>query len=252
MTTTTSLLLLSNSRNYGQDFLAHALEPIARLAGQDDVIFVPFALADQQGYGKMVSESLAGLPNAVRVVKPDHDGATLISEASVLFVGGGNTFRLLKSLQRLGVMKVITERHAEGSLRYIGSSAGTNLACPTIRTTNDMPIVSPDGFESLGLVPFQINAHFQDDSAFKGHMGETRRTRLIEFLEENDTPVLALREGAWIERYNSGELRLGGANGAILFRRSSTGAAEECDLSTGHDLSDFASTVPIYDSPSTR
>jgi len=112
-----------------------------------------------------------------------------------------------------------------------------------------MPIVSPHGFESLGLVPFQINAHFQDDDAFEGHMGETRRTRLIEFLEENDTPVLALREGAWIERRQSGDVRLGGANGAILFRRSSTGGAEETDLSAGHDLSDLASTVPSYDSP---
>ena len=245
MTTATSLLLLSNSRNYGQAFLAHALEPISRVAGQDDIVFVPFALADQEGYGNLVTESLAELPNTVRVATPDQDGATLISRASVLFIGGGNTFRLLKSIQRLGVMKEIVERYAEGSLRYIGSSAGTNLACPTIRTTNDMPILSPDGFESLGLVSFQINAHFQDDDAFEGHMGETRRTRLVEFLEENDTPVLALREGAWIERYRSGDVRLGGANGAILFRRSSTGGAEENELSTGHDLSDLASTEPI-------
>jgi len=250
VTPATSLLLLSNSRNYGQDFLAHALEPISRLAGHDDLVFVPFALADQEGYGKLVTESLAELPNTVRVATPDHDGATLISRASVLFIGGGNTFRLLKSVQRLGVMKDIIKRNTEGSLRYIGSSAGTNLACPTIRTTNDMPIVSPDGLESLGLVPFQINAHFQDDDAFEGHMGETRRTRLVEFLEENDTPVLALREGAWIERHQSGDVCLGGANGAILFQRSSAGGAEEYELSTGHDLTGLASTVPIYDSPS--
>ncbi len=252
MSPTSTLLLLSNSTNYGGNYLAHALEPIGRLAGQDEIVFVPFALADHASYGQLVTGALARLPNMIHIATPDQDGAALISQASVLFVGGGNTFRLLKSVQSLDVMKAITTRYAEGSLRYIGSSAGTNLACPTIRTTNDMPIVAPDGLESLGLIPFQINAHFQDDDAFKGHMGETRRTRLTEFLEENDTPVLALREGAWIERYQSGDLRLGGANGAILFQRSTTGAAEEIDLSTGHDLSRLASVVPIYDTPSNR
>ena len=200
MTKPTCLLLLSNSRNYGQAFLEHAVDPINNLANSDDIVFVPFALADHDSYGKLIAESLADIPSTIHVATPDDDGAQLISEAPVLFVGGGNTFRLLKTVQQMKILKTIAERHAEGTLRYIGSSAGTNLACPTIRTTNDMPIVSPDGFEALGLVPFQINAHFQDDDAFEGHMGETRRTRLTEFLEENEVPVLALREGAWIER----------------------------------------------------
>lgn len=91
-------------------------------------------------------------------------------------------------MQRLDVMASVAKRYQAGELRYMGSSAGTNLACPTIRTTNDMPIVWPSSFEALGIVPFQINAHFQDDDAFEGHMGETRRTRLHEFLEENDAP----------------------------------------------------------------
>ncbi len=188
-----SLLLLSNSKNYGSEFLEHAFEPIERLVQQDELVFVPFALADHKGYGETISAALSPLSIKVRVATPDRDGVKLVSNASALFVGGGNTFRLLKTLQALGVMPSIQQRYERGELRYMGSSAGTNLACPTIRTTNDMPIVAPDGLEALGLVPFQINAHFQDDDAFTGHMGETRRTRLTEFLEENDVPIVALR-----------------------------------------------------------
>lgn len=243
------LLLLSNSTNYGYSFLEHARTAIAEFVGQKrELAFVPFALADHVRYGELVADALAELPLAVRVVTPDENGAKLISEASVVFVGGGNTFRLLKTIQDMKVLQLIRERHADGELSYIGSSAGTNLACPTIRTTNDMPIVSPDGFESLGLVPFQINAHFQDDDAFTGHMGETRRTRLNEFLEENDTPVLALREGAWIERATNGKVRLDGENGAILFHRSKYGVSE-VRLGAGDDLTALTSCSPHFDSP---
>jgi len=247
MTNLTSLLLLSNSKNYGGSFLEHALKPIAKLVHQDDLVFVPFALADHENYGKLISDALSTLPFAVQVATPDERGIELISRAKVLFVGGGNTFRLLKTVQNLGVMPSIVRRYRSGELRYMGSSAGTNLACPTIRTTNDMPIVSPDGFEALGLVPFQVNAHFQDDQAFVGHMGETRRTRLTEFLEENDAPVLALREGAWIEMTASGKLHVGGENGAILFRRTRHNV-EEVELQSGDDLADLESSTPVYDS----
>ena len=164
----------------------------------------------------------------------------------MLFVGGGNTFRLLKTMQNMNVLDVIRERYRRRDLRYMGSSAGTNLACPTIRTTNDMPIVSPDGFGALGLIPFQINAHFQDDEAFEGHMGETRRTRLTEFLEENDAPILALREGAWIEGGRSGEMRLAGDNGAILFQRVETGHQENA-LDAGRDLSNLVACRSLFD-----
>ncbi|MCL4153739.1 UNVERIFIED_CONTAM: hypothetical protein GTU68_000071 [Idotea baltica] len=232
-----SLLLLSNSKNYGARFLDHALGPIEELVQHDELVFVPFALADHKTYGDLISKALSTLPITVRVATPDQDGAKLISEASVLFVGGGNTFRLLKTVQALDVMPSIRERYEQGDLRYMGSSAGTNLACPTIKTTNDMPIVVPDGFEALGLVPFQINAHFQDDEAFEGHMGETRRTRLTEYLEENDVPVIALREGAWIKGLGNGELTVGGNNGAIVFCRSDVGT-EERELVTGDTLSE--------------
>jgi dipeptidase E len=100
---------------------------------------------------------------------------------------------------------------------YMGASAGTNIAAPTIRTTNDMPIVEPDGFDALGLVPFQINPHYLDPDPQSRHMGETREERIREFLEENDRVVVGLREGAWL-RIEGGEALLRGA-GARVFRR---------------------------------
>jgi dipeptidase E len=101
---------------------------------------------------------------------------------------------------------------------FMGASAGTNIAAPTIRTTNDMPIVETRGLDALGLVPFQINPHYLDPDPASRHMGETREERLREFLEENDTPVLGLREGAWLH-LEDGRGALQGANGARLFRR---------------------------------
>lgn len=241
-----TLLLLSNSTNYRAKFLDHAHEPIEQLVQGDDLVFVPYAFADHQAYGQLIIDALSPLDINVNVATADAAGAELIRGASALFVGGGNTFRLLKTLQSLGVMSSIQDRHTNGELRYMGSSAGTNMACPTIRTTNDMPIVSPQGFEALGLIPFQINAHFQDDEAFEGHMGETRRTRLREFLEENDVPVLALREGAWLAGHEGHKLTLGGKNGAILFRRSDRDV-EESDLATGDSLTQLLEVEPSYD-----
>ena len=242
-----SLLLLSISRNYGDEFLAHALGAIQDFVQGDDLVFVPFALADRESYGELINDALSSLGTTVEIATPDRRGANLIAEARALFVGGGNTFRLLKTMQSLGALSKIQERYRRGELRYMGSSAGTNLACPTIRTTNDMPIVCPGGFEALGLVPFQINAHFQDDDAFEGHMGETRRTRLTEFLEENDAPVLALREGSWIEGRGEGHLTLGGENGAILFSRTLDGTTEVEHTATD-DLSTLSKAEAIYDS----
>ena len=115
---------------------------------------------------------------------------------------------------------------------YLGASAGTNIAAPTIRTTNDMPIVQPATFDALGLVPFQINPHYLDADPASRHMGETREERLREYLEENEAPVLGLREGAWL-RVEGEAATLGGANGARLFRRG----AEPVELPPGADLS---------------
>lgn len=215
---TDELLLLSNSTLHGHPFLAHAMEPIeAFLEGHDALHFAPYALADHDGYTAMVADALEAI--GVEVVGlHTGDARRTLTEATALFVGGGNTFRLLRTLQRLDLLDLVRERVAAGELRYMGSSAGTNHACPTVRTTNDMPIVEPASFRAFELIPFQINPHYQDPQPGSTHMGETREQRIREFHEENDVPVLGIREGTWLRRSGS-SLQLHGEAGALLFQR---------------------------------
>ncbi|MFL6193816.1 MAG: dipeptidase PepE [Thermoanaerobaculia bacterium] len=212
------LLLLSNSTNHGQGYLDHALaEMDAFLGSIRRLTFVPFALKDREGYGAKAAERLAAIGVEVETLTADEAGLRLAREAEAFFTGGGNTFRLLKTLQGSGLLPILRERALDG-IPYLGASAGTNIAAPTIRTTNDMPIVEPASFEALGLVPFQINPHYLDPDPGSTHMGETRETRLKEFHEENEAPVVGLREGAWL-RVEDGHATLGGARGARIFRR---------------------------------
>lgn len=228
------LLLISNSTNHGQGYLDHVIgEMDAFLGSIRRLVFVPFALRDREGYGKVARDRLAAVGVEVSVLTADEAGRRLLESAESVFVGGGNTFRLLKTLQDSGLFAVLRER-ARGGLPYLGSSAGTNLATPTIRTTNDMPIVEPASFEALGLLPFQINPHYLDPDPRSTHMGETREQRLREFHEENETPVVGLREGAWI-RVEGDRARLGGSRGARLFRRGK----ETEERAVGADLDDL-------------
>jgi dipeptidase E len=145
------------------------------------------------------------------------DAEKAVNNAEAIFIGGGNTFRLLKALYDSDVLQTIRHRVAEG-MPYIGSSAGSNVAGPTIKTTKDMPIVQPPSFDALGLVPFQISPHFLDPDPNSTHMGETQEERILQFLEENDTPVAGLREGA-IVRVESDSTVLKGSSGARIFRK---------------------------------
>jgi dipeptidase E len=192
------LLLLSNSTNYGGTMFSHAGHALAEVAAGAPVTFVPFALADWDGYADRVSAALSPLGVTVSSAHRAPDPATAILEAEVVLMGGGNTFRLLDCLIGLGVVDGLGERVRTGAARYVGSSAGTNVACPTIRTTNDMPICQPPTFEALGLLPFQINLHYVDADPTSTFMGETRDERIEEFLEENRCPVLAMYEGSWL------------------------------------------------------
>jgi dipeptidase E len=212
------LLLISNSTNHGQGFLDHCLAEIDDFLGPiRSLVFVPFALKERELYGAKVAARLMDIGVRATTLTTDEAGLRRVREAEAVFTGGGNTFRLLRTLQESGLLPVIRERALAG-MPYIGSSAGTNLSMPTIRTTNDMPIVQPASFDALGLVPFQINPHYIDPDPGSTHMGETREQRLKEFHEENETPVVGLREGAWI-RVEDGRAVLGGANGARIFRR---------------------------------
>lgn len=239
------LLLLSNSSAPGHGYLAHAREVIAsHLAGVEELLFVPYALADHDGYTARVASFMEELGIRVRGVHTG-DPRALTASAQAVFIGGGNSFRLLASLHRHGLVEALAERVRDGA-PYMGSSAGTNMACPTLRTTNDMPIVQPPSFEALGLVPFQINPHYLDPAPDSAHMGETREERLSQFLEENDVPVLGLREGTWLRHDpDAGHpLTLGGvAAGARLFTRG----AEPVEHGSGAELGHLLTGTPRFD-----
>ena len=222
------VLLLSNSRPPGgAEPFAHAREVLASHLGGRAVWFVPYALADHDHYVAWVRRAL-GDGIDLRPLHREPDPAATAADADAVFVGGGNTFRLLHDVRRLGVLDAL---RANPGCRYTGSSADTNLACPTIMTTNDMPVVDPGGLDALTRVPFQVNPHYLDPDPTSTHQGETREERIREFHEVNDVPVVGLREGAWLHRTGD-HLALGG-NTARLFRREQ----EPEELVAGTDLS---------------
>jgi dipeptidase E len=212
------LLLISNSTLHGSGYLDHAEREIRDfLAEAPPVLFVPFALSDRDAYAEQARRRFEKMGFSLSGIHRTTDAGRAVLEAKALFIGGGNTFRLLKALQDLSLLEPIRRRVAEG-MPYIGSSAGSVVSCPTIRTTNDMPIVEPSSLEALGLVSFQINAHYLDPDPASTHMGETREERLRQFHEENATPVVGLREGTLL-RIEGGSVRLLGAVPARIFRR---------------------------------
>lgn len=212
------LLLVSSSTIHGHGYLDHVAEALsAFLSGVKALTFVPYALADRSGYAAKVRERFAGLGIEVRSVHEAPDPRAAVRSAEAVFVGGGNTFRLLKCLQDEGLLGPIRDRAGEG-MPYLGSSAGTNVASPSIRTTNDMPIVQTANLLALGLVPYQINPHYQDPDPASTHKGETREERLLQYLEESPIPVVGLREAAYL-RVENGVTKLLGERGARVFRR---------------------------------
>lgn len=217
------LLLISSSLVHGFDYLDHPEAEIKDfLAGIRRVLFVPYATRDRGAYAARARERLGRMGFDVASVHEAADPAAAVAEAQALFIGGGNTFRLLKALYETSLLEPIRKRVGAG-MPYIGSSAGTNVACPTIRTSNDMPIVEPPSLTALGLVPFQINPHYQDPDPASTHQGETRQERILEFLEENDEPVVALREGSML-RIEGPRASLKGTVGARVFRRGAAPA----------------------------
>ena len=212
------LLLISSSRVHGSGFLEHCRDAIEQhLQDRHRLLFIPYALANHDQYAQLVSEALAPIGIQVDSIHQSSDPAAAVADAEALYIGGGNTFRLLKELYDQDLLEPIRTAVAQGN-PYMGSSAGTNMACPTIRTTNDMPIVQPPSFHALNLVPFQINPHFIDANPNSTHKGETREQRLAEYLEENEVPVIGIREGSWIH-VRGEQVRLRGESGAVWFSR---------------------------------
>jgi dipeptidase E len=187
------------------------------------LLFVPYALADHEGYVATLTERGINAGYTLDGIHRHPDPVAAVQEAEAIFIGGGNSFRLLNVLHRLALLDAIRER-VRGGLPYLGISAGSNVACPTIRTTNDMPIVEPPSLAALGLVPFQINPHYFFGGTFVKvgeeyipHFGETRDERIREFHEENDTPVLGLWEAGLLRIEDDAITLLG--TPARLFRK---------------------------------
>jgi dipeptidase E len=212
------LLLISNSTLHGSGYLDHAEAEIRGfLAAAPPVLFVPYALFDRDAYAELARGRFEKMGLRLDGIHRASDPRRAVSQAKALFVGGGNTFRLLKTLEELSLLEPVRHRVLEG-MPYIGSSAGSVIAAPTIRTTNDMPIVEPSSFDSLALVSFQINAHYLDPDPASTHMGETREERIRQFHEENLAPVVGLREGTML-RIEGKSIRLRGVAPARIFRR---------------------------------
>ena len=211
------ILLISNSTVHGRGYLDHVEDEIKAFLGPAKTVqFFPFALFDRDDYAAKAKARFAAMGYPLESAHTAGNPQKAIDRADAIFIGGGNTFRLLKALQDLELLEPIRRKVKSGA-PYIGSSAGSNVAGPTIKTTKDMPIVQPRSFDSLGLIPFQISPHYLDPDPNSTHMGETQEERILQFLEENETPVVGIREGAWLFIEN-GAVTLRGKAGARIFR----------------------------------
>lgn len=212
------LLLISTSTVYGTGYLDHAETEICEhLQGVSHILFVPYALADHAGYAAKARERFGRMSIGLDSIHASLDPRKAVEQAQAIFIGGGNTFRLLKALYDHRLLDDIRAR-VDAGMPYMGASAGSNVAGPTIRTTNDMPIVEPPTLDALNLFPYQINPHYIDPDPSSTHMGETREERLLQYLEENITPVIGLREGCYL-RVKDGQVWLKGLRPARIFTR---------------------------------
>lgn len=241
------LLLLSGGRYKGQGFATYARDwVLSHFDASKPIMFVPYACQDHDDYEKYVADAFKTLDlEIISCHKYDHK--ELLGKVGGVFVGGGNSFRLVDQLQRTGLINLIDEAVRDG-LPYMGASAGSNVAAPTIMTTNDMPIIQPASFNAFGFTSFQINPHYLDvnpddadvikqvaakydvadlDKIYAAikevipslnHFGETREERIIEFHEENDIPIIGLREGTAVRVIGS-KVELLGERTARLFRK---------------------------------
>ncbi|HJO02987.1 MAG TPA: dipeptidase PepE [Acidobacteriota bacterium] len=217
------ILLLSTSTVHGTPYMNYAAPYMRQFLGKiDSILFVPYARPSgisHERYTELFRDHMQGHGYTVAGIHETADPIDALHTAAALFVGGGNTFVLLRALHEQRLIAPMRKRVEDG-LPYMGSSAGSNIAGLSLGTTNDMPIVFPPSFDALGLVPFNINPHYIDPDPASTHMGETRQTRIKEFHVFNPQPVIGLREGALLE-INGNSMRLQGTTGGRLFRPGS-------------------------------
>lgn len=216
------LLLISNSTLHGGGYLDHCADEIKNFLGNiRSILFVPYARPggiSHEEYTKKAAERYMKMGISLSGIHEQSLPIDAVRDAEAMFIGGGNTFVLLDGLKKNGILPVIRER-IESGMPYIGTSAGSNVACPTIMTTNDMPVREVDDFQAISAVDFQINAHYIEPAPDSKHMGETRATRIKEYLTYNNRTVVGLREGAMLEVLDS-EVTLKGTTGAKIFPKN--------------------------------
>jgi dipeptidase E len=229
------LLLISNSTNAGEEYLRYPMNSIQEFLGREPVkaLFIPYAAVTFSFdlYEEKVKNRFREAGHDIISIHHFGDPVRAVEEAEAIVVGGGNTWQLLKLIQDNGLIEPVRKKVISGT-PYIGWSAGSNLACPTLRTTNDMAITEPSSFEAFKLVPFQINPHYLDANP-AGHAGETREQRIEEFIEINPgIYVVGLREGTMLLVEN-GRMKLIGPRNARIFLRGN----EPAEMSPADDLS---------------
>lgn len=198
-----NIILASTSTLFGGEYLEYLREELIQLyKGIDEIVFIPFARPGGISHDDYTAKARSFFETINIKVKGLHeleDKITAVNQAKGYFTGGGNTFLLVKTLHEEGLMSVVKE-NVESGKAYLGCSAGSNIGGQNMKTTNDMPIVYPPSFDCMGLVPFNLNPHYLDPNPDLKHNGETRETRIQEFLTQNDIKVVGLREGNWIRR----------------------------------------------------
>jgi dipeptidase E len=231
------IIIASTSTLHSGSYLDYLLPTLKdHFSGIKTLLFIPFARPSgisHDEYTTKVGEAFAKINISVKGIHEFENPITALEKAEGIFTGGGNTFLLVTQLYKKGIIETL-EKVVKNGTPYLGTSAGSNICGLTMGTTNDMPIVYPPSFTTLGFVPFNINPHYLDPIEGSTHMGETRETRINEFHHFNSQPVLGLREGSWLE-VSGKKIILKGDLTARLFRQKQN----PIELETGSDLSDL-------------
>ncbi|KIC61544.1 dipeptidase PepE [Chryseobacterium taiwanense] len=229
-----NIILASTSTLFGGEYLEYLREELIQLYnGIDEIVFVPFARPSGISHDEYTAKARSFFETINIKVKGLHefeDKTEALNNAKGYFTGGGNTFLLVKTLHEEGIMPVL-KQNVESGKPYLGCSAGSNIGGLNMKTTNDMPIVYPPSFDCMGLVPFNLNPHYLDPNPDLKHNGETRETRIKEFLTQNDVKVVGLREGNWIRKIGD-KITVEGNELTRIFEKDK----EPYEIETGSEL----------------